>query len=776
MARTSQFVTIGKRTLELSNLKKVLFPEDGILKAELIEYYVKLAPTILSHVKGRPLTLVRYPDGIAGETFFQKRRPEWAPEWIDHVSLGDDDKKIDYILLTEAASVVWLANLACIELHQTHYRKPHYDHPDYFVFDLDPPEGYPFREVAGLAHELREHLEGFGYHPHLKTTGRKGLHLVVPIDPEFDFSNVYEAAEQLAKAFVAERPKQTTLQIRKEARKDRVLVDIYRNRQFQTIVAPYSVRGLPGAPVSTPLEWNELDAIDEPAELNIATVPDRVIAQGDPWQAIAASAVRLHTQPRATPDRKTPRKSTKYKTPEQLETYSKKRAFTKTPEPSPAGSAGTGRSFVVHRHHASRLHYDLRLERDGTLQSWAVPKGLPPRPGIKRLAVRVEDHPLEYLTFEGTIPKGQYGGGRMWVFAQGKYDVTKEKKDGFYFRLQSHAINAEYRTYNTRGKDWLLERVDLPQVDWLRDPIEPMLANSDDHVPDSDNFLYEVKWDGIRAMISLDEGQVRIMSRNQNDITVAFPELLVPEKSFRASSLLIDTEIVCLDESGRPVFQDVIHRMRQTSESAAKRGAAKHPAVCYVFDLLYLDGRPVVGEPLERRREWMTDAIRTGTAYRVSESVEDGAGLFEAAGTMGLEGIMAKGRASTYIPGKRTSQWLKIKTRRSTECIIIGYTRGKGDRASTFGALHLGQQQGDSLVYVGKVGTGFDDRLLKNVLTELKKVREAKRPIKEKPLDDAQSVWLEPKLMCEVQYASITGNGTLREPVFLRLRPDLTLD
>jgi DNA ligase D-like protein (predicted ligase) len=275
-------------------------------------------------------------------------------------------------------------------------------------------------------------------------------------------------------------------------------------------------------------------------------------------------------------------------------------------------------------------------------------------------------------------------------------------------------------------------------------------------------------------MISLNEGEVRILSRNQRDITAPFPELLIPEQVFRASSLLLDTEIVCLDDEGRPVFKDVINRMRHTTDSAIKRGAARHPVVCYVFDCLYLDGRPITGEPLERRREWMADALKKGTPFRVSEAVEDGVQLFEAAGQMGLEGIMAKERNSKYSPGKRSSQWLKIKTRQTTECLIIGYTKGKGDRSSTFGALHLGQLEGGHLRYVGKVGTGFDDRLLKNVLTELKKVRQAKRPVEEKPLDDAQSIWLEPRLFCEVQYASITDRGTLREPVFVRLRPDLT--
>ena len=777
VARTSQIVKVGKRKLELSNLAKVLFPDEHIVKAELISYYLKLAPTILAHVRGRPLTLVRYPDGISGETFFQKRRPDWAPAWIDHVSLGDA-KKIDYILLTEAASVVWLANLACIELHQTHYRKPQYHNPDYFVFDLDPPEDFPFADVVAIALELREHLEGYGYHPFVKTTGRKGLHIVVPIEPKFDFKQIFNAAEMIAKTFVATRSKYTTLHIKKESRKGRVLVDIYRNRQFQTIVAPYSVRGLPGAPVSTPLGWDELETVQESTDLNIHTVPDMVIGGGDQWEAVGAYATELHTQRKVKKARaKEPGRSRTYKTPEQLLAYAQKRSFEKTNEPSPTDIPGTGNSFVVHRHHASRLHYDLRLEQEGTLQSWAVPKGLPPRPGIKRLAVRVEDHPIEYLTFEGTIPKGEYGGGRMWVFAQGRYEITKKKKkDGFYFRLQSRQLSAEYRTYRTKGNDWLLERLDTPQVDWLQDPIEPMLANSTGEVPESGDYLYEVKWDGIRALISVDEGGVRILTRTQRDVTEQFPELLVPERSFRASSLLLDTEIVCLDDNGKPIFKDVINRMRQASESAVKRGVARHPAVCYVFDCLYLDGRPIVSESLERRREWMEDAIRKGTPYRISEAVAEGARLFEAARRMGLEGIVAKERGSKYFPGKRTSQWLKIKSRQTTECVIIGYTRGKGDRAPTFGALHLARYRGRHLHYVGKVGTGFDGRLLKNILTELKKVGEAKRPVKEKPLDDAHTVWLEPRLFCEVQYASFTNKGTLREPVFVRLRPDLTVD
>lgn len=773
MARTSQMVQIGKRKVELSNLEKVLFPADQILKAELIQYYLKIAPTILAHVKGRPLTLVRYPDGVGAETFFQKNRPNWAPDWVESVSLGDS-KKIDYVLATEEATLVWLANLAVLELHQTHYRKPRFEHPDYIVWDLDPPEGYPYTDVVGIALELREHLESFGYHPFAKTTGRKGIHVVVPVEPVYDFKQVFAAAQSVAKPFVAKRPGTTTLHIKKESRKGRVLVDIYRNRQYQTIVSPYSVRGAEGAPVSMPLGWDQLEDVTDPLAFNIHTVLDQVLAEGDAWEAIGAYAAELHTERKPKRVKKSLPDARTRKTPEQLESYESKRTFDKTPEPRPDIADGKGNAFVVHRHHASRLHYDLRLEMEGTLKSWAVPRGLPQRPGIKRLAVHVEDHPLEYLTFEGAIPKGEYGAGDMWVFAQGKYEITKEKKDGFYFRLQSKEMNAEYRTYKTKGKDWLLERVDTPQVDWLSDPIEPMLGASQKDVPESDEYLYEVKWDGIRAMIAVDEGEITIRSRNQRDITACFPELLVPEQAFRVSGALFDTEIVCLEEDGRPNFKKVINRIQQSSESGIKRAQGRNPAVCYVFDLLYLDGRPLVNEPLERRREWMVDTLKKGTPYRVSEAVDEGGPLFEAAATMGLEGIMAKDRTSRYFPGKRTSQWIKVKTRQTMDCVILGYTRGKGARSDTFGALHIGERDGGKIHYLGKVGTGFDDRLLKNILTELKKVKESERPVEEKPLDDAETVWLEPQLLCEVQYASLTSKGTLREPVFVRLRPDLS--
>lgn len=775
MAKKTQLVQVGKNTIELSNLTKILFPEDSIPKAEIIQYYLEIAPTILNHVRKRPLTLIRFPDGIYGEQFYQKNRPNWAPDWVEYVALGDEKKTIDYILASDASTLVWLANLACIEMHQIHSRSPDVDKPDYIVYDIDPPEGFGFEGVVDIALDLKDFLEGYGYHPFVKTTGRKGVHILTPINTKWDFHTAFEAARDIARKFVKSRPADTTLHIRKESRKGKVLIDIYRNRPSQSIVSAYSLRGAVEAPVSMPVDWNVLADIEDPAVFNIGNVLDYVTTNGDAWEALAAYSVDLHTdRSAAVPVGRELEQTGKFKTPEQLADYERKRKFEKTPEPAPAMSGEDGNNFVIHRHHASRLHYDLRIEENGALRSWAVPKGMPPLPGVMRLAVATEDHPIEYLTFEGEIPKGQYGGGKMWVYAQGKYEITKEKKKGFYFRIHSPQLSGEYRIHESKDRQWLLERVDVPQVDWLTNPPDFMLATKVDEVPVGPEYLYEVKWDGIRAMIIVNDGQVRILSRNRKDITAQFPELTVPEEAFRVSTAVFDGEIVCLDEAGKPDFKKVINRMQRKNESMIERGQKKNPAFCYVFDCMYLDGRSIVAEPLMRRREWMVDAIKRDSAYRVSQIVDEGPALFAAAKEHGLEGIMAKDRNGRYLPGKRGKGWQKVKVRRTMDCLVIGYTEGKGDRSDYFGALHLMEFGGDGK-YVGKVGTGFDTAMMKTIHAELLNLQEVEKPIKQKLQDDSETVWVEPLLICEVQYASLTKAGTLREPVFLRLRPDLVV-
>lgn len=758
--------------MELSNLEKVLFPQDGITKAEVIEYYLKIAPTLLQHVKGRALTLIRFPDGVGGENFYQKNRPEWAPDWIEFVTLGKEKK--DYILATEPASLVWLANLASLELHQLHSRKPNFEHPDYMVFDLDPPEGYDFTKVVSLALDLKSYIETFGYTCFAKTTGGKGIHICCPIEPRWDFHTVFEAAQTIAQPYTERNVRDTTLQIKKEARKGRVLIDIFRIRSGQSIVSPYSLRGRHGAPVSMPLTWDEIGTLKSPLEYTIANAVEKVLTDGDAWEGMDAYAVEIHThrKTKVTKEKKLPI-SKKHKTPEQLDAYEKKRDFKKTPEPVARVIEGSGTSFVVHRHHATNLHYDLRLEKDGVLKSWAVPRGLPPYPGVKRLAVQTEDHPMKYLTFDGAIPKGQYGAGEMWIYALGKYTITKNKKDGFYFRLSSKEVNGEYRIYNIKAKEWLLERVDTPQVNYVHDIIEPMLSGSASKPPTGDNYLHEIKWDGIRAIISLEDGQVRIRTRNHNDVTKQFPELVQADKAFRATCGLFDAEIVCLDKLGKADFKKVIHRLMSNGETTIQKLSKTSPVYCYIFDCLYLDGRTLINEPLVKRREWMRDAIKPETPYRVSEAVDDGEALFEAAREHQLEGIISKERDGRYLPGKRSDLWLKIKVRNTRECYILGYNPGKGNRSQVFGGLHIAEKEGAEFIYRGKVGTGFDDNLIKEIYKQLKSLKEIKKPIPDKVMDEKISIWIEPVLIAEISFSMITKDNQFREPVFVRLRPDL---
>jgi bifunctional non-homologous end joining protein LigD len=772
--KNTQWVQVGKRKLELSNLDKILFPEDEIVKAEILEYYLKIAPTILNHIKGRAMTMIRFPDGIHGESFYQKNRPQWAPDWIEFATLGKEEK--DYIIATEPALLVWIANLAGLELHQIHSRRPDFDKPDYMVFDLDPPEGYDFQKVIPIAFNLKDHIERFGYTTFVKTTGGKGLHICCPIEARNTFSEVFDAAQLIAQPFVERYPNDTTLHIKKEARKGRVLVDIYRIRSGQSIVSPYSLRARVGAPVSMPLTWDELSNLSKPSAFNIRNAVDKIEKDGDAWESFGAYAVELHTHrtEKAAPKKLPPNK--KHKTPEQLETYKQKRDFEKTPEPAGEIITGGNNNFVVHRHHASHLHYDLRLERDGVLKSWAVPRGLPPRPGIKRMAVQTEDHPMEYLKFDGKIPKGQYGAGEMWIYALGKYQVTKEKKDGFYFRLNSKEMTGEYRMLSTKEKEYLLERVDEPQVDFLNKAIEPMLAEAADSPPQGADYIFELKWDGIRALITYEEGKMRILTRNHNDITNQFPELLDGEKAFRATNAVIDAEIVSLDPSGKPIFKKVINRMQARGETNILKLSKSIPCYCYAFDVLYLDGRSLINEPLLKRKEWLRDVIRHDTPYRVSEVVQDGNSLFEAAREHGLEGIMAKKIDSKYLPGRRSDCWYKVKVRSGSEVLIIGYTKGKGIRGETFGALHIAERKGEELHYRGKVGTGFDDATMKEITAELKKVKVLKTiKVVGELLDKNTSVWLKPELVAEVMYSKLTPDNMFREPVFVRLRPDLTL-
>ena len=738
-------VPVGDRILSVSNLDRIVYPgstsAEALTKAQVIEYYVRIAPVLTRYIKGRGISFVRYPDGINGEAFFQKNRPEYAPDWIEDIEIGDTK----YLLLQEDAAIVWAANQNCLELHYGAGRTPTPEQSDYIVFDIDPPSDWPFMRLQNLVLELRDWVQGFGYTVFIKWSGRKGFHLVSPLVGAAA-DRVFGAAWELAEGFVQGREQYATLSISKRDRRERVLIDVHRNAQRQTIIAPYSLRGLAGAPVSAPLRWGEFEALKALPDLTLRDLPDRLVRAGDPWEGIGAYAGSLHSDlilnvvPKAMPS-------------PDLSVYAKKRDFEITSEPlAEQAPVQSDHRFVLQRHRASRLHYDLRLELDGALLSWAVPKGLPPRPGVKRFAVQVEDHPVEYLTFEGTIPAGEYGGGVVDILASGRYVTTKEKKDGRYVRLSASGVDAEFRLIHTGGKEWLLERLDVPPEDWLSVIVDPMLAIAQSQPPVTVEYQYEVKWDGIRAIITIEDRCIVIRTRTGNDITEKFPE--VQATDFEAANAIFDAELVCLDPEGRPDFGAITSRFH--AKDGYERLASRQPAVCYVFDCLYLDGVPLLARPLRERRQWLERVTLADGHVRFSQSVADGSGLHRAAEALGLEGIMAKRLDSPYTIGSRSDDWIKIKFSQTTDCWIEGYVAKNGGIKSV--VLTEGESE-EGRRYVGRTIAGaLEAQILAMSTTE-----EVPRLTGLDRRTAAQVIWLAAPLPIVVRFASRTKRGILRE-------------
>ncbi len=462
-----------------------------------------------------------------------------------------------------------------------------------------------------------------------------------------------------------------------------------------------------------------------------------------------------------------------------LEAYRGKRDPRKTPEPFGGSTGGGAPVFVVQRHQARSLHYDFRLERDGALASWAVPKGVPLEVGQKALAVHVEDHPLDYGSFEGEIPKGSYGAGTVEIWDRGTYDLIEEKADGgLTVRLHGTRFEGVWTLVPAHldGKEvnWLLirsrdDKGAAPAVPQRAEPqpavrYRPMLATLADSLPSGPGWGYEVKFDGYRALAYIREGVCTLRSRADNDFTARFASVaLAIAKAVDAHDAVIDGEVCVLDESGRPSFS----AMQQDSG----------PTVFYAFDVLEADGERLVGLPLEARRELLAKLLpRPTRTVLVSEQFADGKALLAAVTAQGLEGVVAKQLASRYAEGRRTRDWLKLKVTGSQEFVIAGYTRGSGARASTFGALVLAVNEEGELRYAGNVGTGFDDRELHRLLGLMKPLERATPPFREVPkmprVRRGDVVWIEPKLVAEVAFSEWTHDGHVRQPAYRGLRED----
>jgi bifunctional non-homologous end joining protein LigD len=516
-----------------------------------------------------------------------------------------------------------------------------------------------------------------------------------------------------------------------------------------------------------------------------------------------------------------------------LREYSAKRAFDVTPEPAPAIAARSGPLlFVVQMHSATRLHYDFRLELDGVLKSWAVPKGPSPNPADKRLAVPTEDHPFDYGSFEGVIPPGQYGagevivwdcgawseddGGETWYHDRGKAEARAREalaKGKLSLELRGEKLKGSFALVRTSdGKSWLLIKhkdrfvsdadvtardrsvlsgmtvgemtahpvARLPAArlvpggaqEALPARLLPMLADSRDAPFGDPRWSWEPKLDGYRVLAFVEDGKVELKSRRGGlQLTRAFPGLIA-ELAKQGAPMVLDGEIVVLDAQGRPSFNALQERAQMKTARDIAAAESKSPAVLYCFDLLHFAGLGLREAPYGDRRRWLAQCLMPTPHVQLMHAADDGRALYEAALANGFEGVIAKRKDSKYEAGRRSSAWLKVKSARSADFVIGGYTKGKGAR-EPLGALLLGYWSGGKLHYAGHAGSGLDDKTLADIQARLEALRATARPFAEKPDLHSPTVWVKPELVAEVKFQEWTADGVLRAPVFLRLREDV---
>ena len=465
----------------------------------------------------------------------------------------------------------------------------------------------------------------------------------------------------------------------------------------------------------------------------------------------------------------------------ELSEYERKRDFGKTPEPSPRrrGKKANAPRFVVQEHSARRLHWDLRLEHDGVAVSWAIPNGIPDDPGQNRRAIHTEDHPLDYMDFEGEIPAGEYGGGTVKIWDRGAYECHKWEPGKVVVSFDGERLSGRYALFRAGGeKDWMIHRMDPPSE--ARDPfpesIVPMLAKLSKLPASDQGWAVEVKWDGVRAIGYCRPGRLELQSRNLRDITAQYPEVRRLSRQIGARDAVLDGELVAFDEDGRPSFERLQQRIHQTADGVVRRRMKSHPVTYVVFDLLYLDGHDLMAEPYHRRRELLGELELSGPSWQTpSYSTGHARELLGASREHGLEGIVMKRLDSRYSSGKRTGAWLKVKNVDRQEFVIGGWLPGEGRRRNRLGAILLGYYDpgdpGGALHYAGKVGTGFSEK-------DLTELPERLRPLalETSPFAGGKGPrganFVEPELVAEIEFRELTKEGMVRHGSFKGLRDD----
>jgi bifunctional non-homologous end joining protein LigD len=473
--------------------------------------------------------------------------------------------------------------------------------------------------------------------------------------------------------------------------------------------------------------------------------------------------------------------------PRKLEPYRSKRDFSATKEPAGTtdergGKLGEHR-FVVQEHHATRLHWDLRLEHEGVLASWAIPNGIPSLPSENRLAVHTEDHPLQYLDFEGDIPAGEYGAGTMRIWDRGTFETHLWDDKKVEVTFHGERLRGRYGLFpigkgNDAEKDWMIHRMD-PPIDRDRvampERILPMLADTSADIPrDESRWSFEVKWDGVRAIAYVKPGRLRLESRNLREITEGYPEVRGLLRDLGMREAVFDGELITFDEQGRPSFERLQRRMHVTSPSAVRRLAVSAPVVYAIFDVLHLDGHDLMSRPYAERRAALEGLELGGPAWRVpAVHAGQGRALLEATAAQGLEGVVAKRLDSRYEPGRRNGAWLKIKHTQRQELVIGGWLPGEGRRRDRIGALLMGYQDDDGrLRFAGRVGTGFTERTLDRLGSALSPLETSDCPFDSPPKLPRNAVFVAPELVAEIEFREWTSEGVMRAPSFKGLRDD----
>ena len=826
-AAQREVVTVGGRRLTLTSLDRVMYPETGTTKADVLGYYAAVADALIRHARDRPVTRKRWVHGVGtaaepGQVFFQKNLGDGTPEWVERRELVHKAHTTVYPLVNDLPTLTWLAQIGTLEIHVPQWR---FDaagapgRPDRLVLDLDPGDGVGLAECAQVARWARALLQDMGLDPMPVTSGSKGIHLYAALDGTHGSDQVSEVAHELARALEADHPGEVLSAMTRSLRPGKVFVDWSQNSANKTTIAPYSLRGQLRPLVAAPRTWRELEAPGL-EQLDYRQVLKRWERRPDPLAAVA-DAIDAHGPAGAA--------RADAGAPDRLHSYRGKRDAARTPEPVPAaaptGAAGIGgAAFVIQEHHARALHFDLRLEHDGVLASWALPKGVPTDPTHNHLAVHTEDHPMEYLEFEGDIPAGEYGAGSMSIWDSGSYVLEKWRDDEVIVTLHGRpdgglaGADREFaliRTGGAESRNWLIHLmkpkrtgsaggrgsapasapagVSSPPTVPAAEPsarpaYSPMLARPGslhELSPDTD-WSYEMKWDGIRMLAYLDggpDGAVRFLTRNGNDVTASFPELVDDLRAAVAQhGAVLDGEVVALDRRNRPDFSLLQTRLGLTGALDVRRAQRGAPVHYFAFDLLEHDGTALVGLPYSARRTALEALISGIGTVQVPPAFDgDAAEVLATSARLGLEGLIAKETGSSYQSGRRTDRWVKIKHVRAQEVVIGGWRPGKGHRGSTLGSLLVGvpapPASGDPgalrLRDAGRIGTGFRDRDLTVLRRRLDELTQAENPFDDVPPADAgDAVWVRPLLVGEAEFAEWTPGGRLRHPTWRGLRPD----